>query len=73
MVAEATIAVCPEGSRMSRLKRMRPERLGATLGTDDGLSAGPGFCTGGEGLDVGGADTGTGAGVGGDGLGLLFG
>ena len=31
VVADATIAVCPDGSRMSRLKRTRVERLVAAV------------------------------------------
>ena len=38
MVAEATIAVCPDGSRISRLKRTRVERLSASV--DSGLDVG---------------------------------
>ena len=38
VVAEATIAVCPDGSKMSRLKRTQVKRLGASVDVD--VSAG---------------------------------
>ena len=45
-VAEATNAVCPDGSRMSRLKRTRVDRLGGVLGVLDGTLVGTGFGAG---------------------------
>ena len=37
VVADATIAVCPDGSRISRLKRTRVEHLGATVEVEVGV------------------------------------
>ena len=45
-MAEATNAVCPDGSRMSRLKRTRVDRLVGVLGGLDGTLDGAGFGTG---------------------------
>ncbi len=64
-MAEATNAVCPDGSRMSPLKRTRVDRLGGVLGVLDGTLVGTGF-----GAGFGAEGT---AGVDGDGVGATVG